>query len=73
MMAIDQPLVSYKKAEQKLSEVAHTKDEMDALADRWLAHKKAIHGEDWNGKGEQITLSGYLRGVDGISGCDAKR
>nr|DAK99924.1 MAG TPA: hypothetical protein [Caudoviricetes sp.] len=72
-MAIDQPLVSYKKAEQKLSEVEHTKDEMDALADRWLAHKKALHGEDWNGKGEQITLSGYLRGVSGVSGIDTER
>lgn len=63
-MVADQPLIVYDRSgDGGSTEPVHTKEEMDALADRWLANKKKRHGDNWSAVGRKVELSGFLRGA----------
>lgn len=57
-MVADQPLIVYDRSGNAGSagEREHTKEEMDALADRWLERKKRLHGENWSAVGRKTEM-----------------
>lgn len=58
LMVADQPLIVYDRgcAAGSAAEKEHTKEEMDALADRWLERKKRLHGENWSAVGRKTEM-----------------
>lgn len=52
-MAMDQPTIVYHKDKSQMKNGGHTKNELDALADRWASNHKSLVGQ-------KVSLSEYF-------------